>query len=196
LQTKPQVMQQFELTLKNYKIKSYRLIALLIVFFNLAVYIFLLFSDAHFYNAAASLFLVSAYCLYRFYLAKKTKARFFMDEFSFFILAGSWVALHNYAIAAACMLMGVLYYFSLQKLQFVFDNNSIKKLNFPKMEYAWDKFSNVLLRDNILTLDFNNNKLIQAEIEDDEKIDETDFNAFAQHRLLKFSHPEENVYQN
>jgi Ca2+/Na+ antiporter len=189
-------MQQFELILKNYKIKSYRLIALLIVFFNLAVYIFLLFSDSHFYNAAASLFLVSAYCLYRFYLAKKTKTRFFMDEFSFFILAGSWVALHNYFIAAGCIFMGVLYYFSLQKFQFVFDNNSIKKLNFPKTEYAWNKFANVLLRDNILTLDFNNNKLIQVEIEDEENIDETEFNAFAQQQLLKFSHPEENVYLN
>ncbi len=189
-------MQQFELILKNYKIKSYRSIALLIVFFNLAVYIFLLFSDAHFYNAAASLFLVSAYSLYRFYVAKKTKTKFFMDEFSFFILAGSWVALHNYAIAAGCILMGILYYFSLQKLQFVVDSNSIKKLNFPGTEYPWDKFANVLLRDNILTLDFNNNKLIQAEIEDGENIDETEFNAFAQHQLLKFSHPEENVYLN
>ena len=54
-----------------------------------------------------------------------------MDEVSFFILAGCWVALHNYLIAVGCVFMGILYYFSLQKLQFVFNNISVKKINFP-----------------------------------------------------------------
>ena len=193
------LMQQFEphsyqIVLKNYKIKSYRFIALLVVFSNLAVFLFLLFSDKYFYDAAASLFLIAVYCLYRFYIAKKNKSGFYMDVVSFFILAGCWVALHNYAIVAVCALMGMLYHFSLQKLLFVFNNASVKKMNFPSSEYQWSGFSNVMLRDNILTLDFNNNKLIQCEIEND--INEVEFNEFAQQQILKYSHPEENLYLN
>lgn len=189
-------MQQFEFTLKNYKIKSYRLIALLIVCLNIAIFIFLLFSDVKFYDASASLFLVAVYCLYRFYFAKKNKTAFFMDEFSFFILAGSWVALHNYLVASGCVVVGILYYLSIQKMQFVIDKNSIKKINVPKVEYAWDKFSNVLLRDNILTLDFNNNRLLQAEIEDDKNINETEFNEFARKQLIKYSNSENELSLN
>ncbi|MGH2647082.1 MAG: hypothetical protein ACRDE8_05915, partial [Ginsengibacter sp.] len=155
-------MQQFEsgnyrIVLKNYKTKSYRAIALLAVFFNLAVFIFLLFSDRHFYDAAASLFLIAVYCLYRVYIAKKNKSGFYMDVSSFFILAGCWIAFHNYLVVIGCVIMGILYYFSLQKALFVFNNTSVKKINFPSTEYPWSGFSNVILRDNILTLDFNNN---------------------------------------
>ena len=187
-------MQQFEIVLKNCKIKSYRFIALLIVLFNLAVFIFLLFSGVHFFEASAAVFLIALYCLYRFYLAKKYKIGFFMDEVSLFILAGCWVTLQNYLPAIACILMGILYHLSLQKLQFIFNGNFIKKMNFPQAEYSWNKFSNVLLRDNILTLDFKNNKLIQLEIENERSISEPGFNEFAQQQLIKHSNTEETIF--
>lgn len=186
----------YSILLKNYKIKSYRIIAFLIVFFNLAVFVFLLFSDKYFYDAAASLFLVAIYCLYRFYIAKRNKSGFYMDVVSFFILAGCWVAFKNYPVVIGCVVMGILYYLSLQKLLFVFNSNSIKKINFPSAEYSWSQFSNVILRDNILTLDFNNNKLIQWEIENDKDIKEVEFNKFAQQQLVKYSHPAENLFLN
>ncbi|KAA9038486.1 hypothetical protein FW778_13060 [Ginsengibacter hankyongi] len=189
-------MLQFEITLKNSKVKSYRFIALLIVFLNFAVFIYLLFFDKYFYDAAASLFLVAVYCLYRFYISKKNKTGFFMDEFSFFILAGSWVALQNYPVVAAYILTGILYYVALQKIQFGFDDNSIRKINFPTAEYQWNQLSNVVLRDDILTLDFNNNKLIQSEIENGKNVNEIEFNEFAQQQLVKYSQPEENLFLN
>jgi hypothetical protein len=43
-----------------------------------------------------------------------------------------------------------------------------------------------MLRDNILTLDFRNNKLLQLEIEDEKKIDEKVFNEFAKERMNKY----------
>lgn len=119
-----------------------------------------------------------------------------MDQVSFFILAGSWFALRNYPVVAACVLMGILYHFSLQKIQFVFNNNLIRKINFPPVTYQWSQLSNVLLRNDILTLDFNNNKLIQWEIEDQKNINEIEFNEFAQQQLIKYSQPEEKLYLN
>ncbi|MEO8414107.1 MAG: hypothetical protein ABI472_10635 [Ginsengibacter sp.] len=189
-------MQQFEIVLKNYKIKSYRFIALLIVLSNMAVFIFLLFSDVHFFEAAASVFLVALYGLYRFYLVKKNKSEFYLDEICFFILAGCWVGLQNYLLSFSCILMGILYHLSLQKFQFVFNNDFVKKMNFPTSEYSWDNFNNVLLKDNILTLDFNNNKLIQVEIENEKSISEKDFNEFAGQQLFKYSHPEKTIFLN
>ncbi len=189
-------MPQFEITLKNSKVKSYHFIALLIVSFNIAIFIYLLFFDKYFYDAAASFFLIAVYCLFRFYIAKKNKSPFYIDEVAFFILAGCWVALQNYPVAGGCLLMGILYHYSLQKLQFVFNNIFIKKTNFPPIEYQWNQLSNVMLRDSILTLDFNNNKLIQMEIDNESNISEVEFNAFAQQQIIKYSNSEENLYLN
>lgn len=189
-------MHQFEIILKNYKLKSYRFIALFIVIFNLFIFIYLSFFDKYFYDAAASFFLIAVYCSSRLYVAKKNKTEFYMDPVSFFILAGSWLALRNYPLVAACILLGILYYFSVQKIQFVFNSTSVKKINFPAVEYQWSQLDNVLLKDDILTLDFNNNKLIQCEIENEENISEYEFNEFARQQLIKYSHPEENLYLN
>jgi hypothetical protein len=189
-------MQQFEIILKNDKIKSYRFIALLIVVFNISIFAFLLFSGKYFYDAAVSLFLIAVYCLYRLYLARKNKSGVYMDAVSLFILAGCWVAIRLYPFAIACLLSGILYFFSLQKIRFLFNNKSVRKINFPPSEYCWSEFSNVMLRDNMLTLDFNNNKLIQWEFENEEGINEDAFNEFAQQQLIKYTHPEENLYLN
>jgi len=175
-------MQQFEITLKNDKIKFYKFISLLLVLLNLAVFVFLLIANVHFYEAAAALLLSGLYLIFLLYIAKKNKDVFSVNEVTFFILAGSWVALQNYLVAFACVLLGILYHLSLQKLQFLFSNSFVKKLNFPQKVYAWEMFANVVLRDNILTIDLKNNTLIQFEIESD--ISESQFNAFAQQHLF------------
>ena len=137
----------------------------------------------HFYEAAAALLLSGLYLIYLLYAAKKNKSIFFINGITFFILAGSWVALQNYLIAFACVILGILYHLSLQKLQFVFNDNFVKKMNFPQKAYSWEMLANVMLRDNILTIDLKNNKLIQLEIESN--INEIQFNEFAQQQLFK-----------
>ena len=132
------VMQQFEIILKNDKIKSYKFIALLMVLLNIAVFIYLLIAGIHFYEASAALLLSGLYLVYLIYAAKKNKRAFFINEITFFILAGCWLALQNYVIAIACATLGILYHLSLQKIQFVFNDNFIKKINFPRKEYPWE----------------------------------------------------------
>jgi hypothetical protein len=176
-------MQQFEITIKNDKIKYYKFIALLLVLLNVSVFIFLLFAGVHFYEAAAALLLSGLYLIYLLYMAKKTGSNFFIREITFFILAGNWVALQNYLVAFGCVAVGILYHLSLQKLQFVFNSDFIKKMNFPQKTYAWEMLANVMLRDNILTIDTKNNTLIQLEI--DSNINETQFNEFAKQQLFK-----------
>ncbi len=181
-------MQQFEIVLKNDKTKSYHFIALLLVLLNLAVFIFLLVAKIHFYEASAAVLLIGLYIIYQVYAAKKNNISFNVNQVTFFVLAGTWVSLQNYLAAFACAVTGILYHLSLQKLKFVFNENCVMRMNFPAAEYSWNKLSNVILKDNILTIDFNNNKLIQAEIENEGNIDETNFNKFVQACLNTISY--------
>ena len=48
-----------------------------------------------------------------------------------------------------------------------------------KKRYTWQDFNNVVLKDNVLTLDFKSNKLFQKEtIDEDGEADEDEFNSF------------------
>lgn len=176
-------MQQFELILKNEKLKSYYNIAWIFLILNFAIFIFLLFYDAYHYAALAFIVALGLYLLLRWYLFSKNKISYFLDEFVFFIPAAGWFGMHNYIIALGCLLMGFLYKLSLQKLKFVFTREKIMKMNFPKKGLEWNEFKNVILKDKILTLDFKDNRLLQAEIENSQDINEKEFNSFTQLQL-------------
>ena len=176
-------MQNFDIILKNEKIKLYKNIAWIFLVLNFAIFIFLLFYDAYRYAALSFIIALLLYVLLRWYLFKNNKANYFLDEFVFIIPAAGWFGLHNYLIAIACFLMGILYKLSLQQLKFIFTSEKVMKVNFPKKQFDWGTFSNVLLKDNILTMDFKSNKLIQAEIAKGQVINENEFNEFAKSKV-------------
>ena len=178
-------MQQFEIILKNDKVKLYRNIAWIFLLLNFAIFIFLLFYDVYRYPALAFILALGIYLLLRWYLFKKGSTNIFLDEFVFFIPAAGWFGLHSFMIAIGCLLMGFLYKISLQQIKFVFARGNVMKTNFPKKEFLWSAFNNVILKDNILTLDFKDNKLLQVEIENPQNLNEREFNLFAQSQLGK-----------
>jgi len=69
-----------------------------------------------------------------------------------------------------------------------FSNEGITFNTFPFKSYGWDEVKNALLKDNILTIDFTSNKLIQKETESDVSADiEKEFNAFCNEQLANGS---------
>ncbi|HEX2683520.1 MAG TPA: hypothetical protein VHL77_06290 [Ferruginibacter sp.] len=55
---------------------------------------------------------------------------------------------------------------------------------FKTVVFPWSGMSNVVLKDNLLTLDFKTNKIIQVEImESARAVDETEFNRFCNEQL-------------
>ena len=54
-----------------------------------------------------------------------------------------------------------------------------------RRKYEWAAFSNVILRDGLLTMDFRDNRLFQKEVLDDEEgeADEDEFNDYCKQRL-------------
>lgn len=181
-------MQQFEIILKNEKVKLYRTIAKIFLLLNFTVFILLLFYKPYRYPSIAFLIAFILYLLLRQFLFSKGHISNILDEFVFFIPAAGWLGMHNYMIGIGCVLMGLLYKVSLQEIKFVFGHENIIKMNFPQKKLDWNLLNNVILKDNILTLDFKNNKLLQAEIEKND-INEIDFNSFAKTRMSKTNIP-------
>ena len=97
-------MQQFDLVLKNDKIKSYRFIALIILFLNLSVFTFFLFYDEYRTKAASAIAVIFIYILMRRSYIKKNKQEHYFNEFMFFVLAFCWMGLQNYLLVLICIL--------------------------------------------------------------------------------------------
>lgn len=65
-----------------------------------------------------------------------------------------------------------------------FDEEEVVFNTFPRSHYHWSEFSNVVLKDGLLTIDFKNNKLLQKEIDSHVAPQmEKDFNDFCKERI-------------
>ena len=51
-------------------------------------------------------------------------------------------------------------------------------------EHEWQQFNNIILKDNLLTLDFKNNKVLQLEVDQKVIIDEKTFNDFCAGKII------------
>jgi len=175
-------MQKFEIEIKNEKIKSYKIITLLIVILNTLFFVFLLFKTNQSRSALISIGFILLYTVYRFYISKKNKQRFFFDEWIYFLLMILWVN-DNILLAITNLVLFLLYTISIQKIIYNFDSSLIKQKNFPWKKYQWNELSNVIIKDGLLTMDLKSNNLIQGEIVGDE-INEEGFNEFAAKQLF------------
>lgn len=64
------------------------------------------------------------------------------------------------------------------------DGVKIKKTLSTK-KYDWQSFSNIVLKDSLLTLDFKNNKVLQLELDSSVQADEKQFNDYCAGKLMQ-----------
>lgn len=127
----------------------------------------------------------AAYVIY-YFLRMKKKA---FENFSFFmslLYAGFWF---NYVgLIALFIFLAVFIFLKIVEnrktvVQFSADGACLKRI-FKKNIFPWQSLDNVILKDNLLTIDFKSNKLIQAEIEEGTAgADEEKFNRFCKEQL-------------
>ena len=69
-----------------------------------------------------------------------------------------------------------------------FNNDGITFNTFPFKNYSWEQLKNAMLKDNLLTLDFTNNKILQKETESDVSSEiEKEFNEFCRQQIANGS---------
>lgn len=174
-------MQKFDISLKNEKERSYRGIILLLVILHTLLFTYLLFDTSLWKKAVAGLTYIFLYSAYRLLITNTATQKFSYGSGFFYLFAVFFPIVWVMAIDMGLLILSTV---ALQKTVFLFDKSEVNKVNFPAKKFKWDQFSNVILKDNMLTLDFKNNKFIQAEIET-VNINEDAFNTFAKEQLEK-----------
>jgi hypothetical protein len=175
--------QEYAYTLKPDKLASYSRISLIFFAINIACLLVLglLTSDAGYriyaLSGGALTLLWVIFVLLRGNNGGHSRLRF-TPGYAFLLFL--WLKLYFYWVAAIVLLLALLDYIARRPLVVRFTPSVIYFPSFPPRQIAWAEVQNVVLKDGLLTIDFTNNKMLQAEVEDDVLSgEEEEFNGFA-----------------
>ena len=185
-------MKAYELVMLNPKLKTYQKISWLVVAMNFFAFIYItyqLMNTEEFRWPLLGAILIAVFVI--IFQLKKRKDPGSQPQFlfPFFVIMFTWVQLNNYWFVLAILLIVVFENMSKKKLVLRIEEEKIIYPSFPKKEFYWQEIKNLLLKDDLLTIDFKNNKLIQALVVETD-INEEEFNEFCRARLAKQRMPQ------
>jgi hypothetical protein len=180
------VMDSFVIVLKNEKLSLYNRIVYLVSIINFSFFIFHSFyvekgNERVLWIFFSSLILI--FCFTESTIREKNKNRknYFSITYCLLILMWAAVAIWFAFIHIILLMLDTI---SRRSLQVNFDTNGIGYPSFPKKNIQWNEISNIVLKDGLLTIDFKNNRLIQAETYTNEnQVNEIVFNRFCEQQL-------------
>ncbi|MEP7277015.1 MAG: hypothetical protein ABI813_00090 [Bacteroidota bacterium] len=102
-----------------------------------------------------------------------------------FIAAIAWVTMPYLSwLFIPFALMGLFERQAKIPLEIGFTGSSVVVNTLIRRKYKWTDFNNVILKDNLLTLDFSNNRLLQREtIDEDGDAEEDEFNTYCREQM-------------
>ena len=169
--------------LKNEKRKSYQRIILFFVILHILLFSYLLLDRQLWKEGISGLIITALYAGYRLLICNTSKQKFSFGSGYFFVFGVASV-IDIWWLGITDIILFLLSSIALIPFVLTFTSTEVKKAGLPFKKYQWNEFSNVILKDNILTLDFKNNKLLQAEIATKNSNEEA-FNTFATEQLNK-----------
>ena len=134
-------------------------------------------------NVVAALLLFCSAVFIEFLLVKLSIRKFVLLIVASIIIL---VATHSILYSLIFLIVGLLSSNFNQSSQIFISRDLIQlKKGFLKNTYHWNEFSNIILKDELITMDFINNRLIQLMIDEKAtKINEAEFNQFCSGLLI------------
>lgn len=179
-------MQQFSITLRNEKKKSYRISFLVLTGLNFIAFIFLAYVSNDILTRNKSLVAAGsiAACMGLYFLARIINKIYFL--YMAVLLAAIFFILLGYFLPAFIQVLVLLLFLQAVRDQVVTVSNlSVSYPSFPRKHFNWGQLNNMLLKDGLLTIDLKNNKLIQQTIDESKtSVKEEEFNDFCKKQLL------------
>ena len=182
----------YVITVKQPDYKNANAVSLLMLILALVIFIYTSWTNwpSREYHNAAILYAVfssfiAVWCFYSLAFASRLK------RIPYFRLALAAAAIGWFVEPLSNFWLGVLYALAaIIERQVKFpaeigvDNTGITFNSLPAKSYAWQEINNMLLKDDIITIDFKNNKIYQKETEADVSAAlEKEFNAFCNAKL-------------
>lgn len=180
-------MQEFLITLKNDKTRLYHRISWLIIIINCVFFLYLSISsnEKGIRNGSVATLITLAVILGCYLYFRKTKYRFGLHPFSFFLILG-WIKTEYYWLAVAALIFDLLHSIATAKQVINITKEGVIYSSIVKKKTGWQQLNNLLLKDGLVTIDFKNNKIIQQAVDESKtSVNEQEFNEFCRQQLNK-----------
>jgi hypothetical protein len=187
-------MQRFDIKIPNKKSNSYYLIAWFFAFIIYAFEVYLAFSDSD--KQAQRIWVIGGLTvpLLMLFISRGVKlknwsgVRYIGVAYGF--LAVPLLKWQLYWPVVAIFLFIILLSIATREFRVIVSKDNITFPSFPKKVVAWHSLNNLVFKDDLLTIDFKNNKVFQQIIVQSETgVNEQEFNDFCTQQLaLAASH--------
>lgn len=181
-------MTQFEIDLKNEKRRYYDRIALIFVVVNLLVFIYLSLNVDDSSTRVTAIFgiILSSYSTIQLYFGRSYTI--VPDkQFRFWAIVNimlPWLYLEKWWIVGLISLVLITYIIARRPLKVKVDAGRIIYPSFPAKKISWTDLNNIIIKDDLLTIDFKNNRIIQQLVDKKfQSVKEADFNEFCREQL-------------
>lgn len=172
---------QYVLVVKKEKHHNIDLISILLCFISFAFFIYYCVLQNSFANVLfTGALLIPVTVIRAFLLRKKKTGRQITFKHPLLITGILWLFVPGMRWVFILFVLFVLFdHQARHPLEIGVSDEQIVINTFFRKKYKWTELSNVILKDNLFTLDFKNNKILQREIEPYRSdVDEKAFNAF------------------
>ncbi len=183
----------FVITLKHPNYKIYNVITTLMCVLTIAAEIYALLSTMFFtYNWLNVVLMAVIVINFVLSITASQKENIITFKWALYAAAFLWLLypLHLPWIAVLLIVAALLERQIKFPQEIGFSKDAITFNTFPFKNYSWQDVKNAILKDNMLTLDFDNNKLIQKETESNVPAEtEREFNEFCKQQIANSSQP-------
>jgi hypothetical protein len=170
----------YKIEIPNDKVNSYRLVTFIILTLNFIGfgYVFIRTSSTATMVAIVGIIISAVPWLY--YLLNKKHLQSPLLETSLFAAAFIWLYFGNTWMGILIVLFAIIGFIANKKPVIIFSKEGIHYPSFPTKFYLWAEVAHAIFKDDILTIDLKNNKLLQFNIEKKiaNAIDSNNFNKY------------------
>jgi uncharacterized membrane protein YobD (UPF0266 family) len=179
-------MDKFTVILPNERAATYKWVTIIVAFLSM---IFLGYikikteqENIQFFSSFVTIWLSTSLILLCFRRFRDKAITLLIPIFASSLL---WIFTGFYLLGILSFIFTLFGFLSSRKLKVKLTEAGVIYPSFPSKWYPWEEVDQVLIKDNILTVDLKNNKLIQISIseKENEKLDVKEFNDYCSSML-------------
>ena len=176
-------MEGFEIVLKNERQVSYTRIRYSVELLDIAFFItYIILEKYPTMKWWAIIYLLTGIVGFEWSLQRKAQKQTTIIAITYGLLIIAWFMINGW-LALLHILLLILNLVAIRELHVFINSNGIIYPSFPEKEIQWNELQNVIVKDGILTIDFKNDKLLQADIDSSTMINEVLFNQYCAQQL-------------
>jgi hypothetical protein len=172
--------QVFEIPIPNERLKTYKWLTFAMLTLNFLGFGFVLVMTKGSITIWATILLFLNVIPWCYFLLNKKHTKFFQLAIIFAVSAIGWFVFGNTIMGILLLIFTAIGFYANKPTIIHFSETEIIYPSFPPKVYAWQNVTQVICKDDVLSIDLKNNTFIQHQIEKvfGEKFDQVKFNSW------------------